>query len=295
MRFIQILCAAAAAAALLAAGPALASPKPTDLWVLSGNDTYVVAIDLASLQREGDTVSVTQVTYYQVMAANGADYRVARERIDCRADTLQTLEWSNHLMSGEEVAHSPAGFVGYVTPATNAERRQVAFACQGNREGQQKEGVTIGQVAMTVRAFWPTGEVRPDFSADYYLYGFNDSIAKGMDVATLRRRGSVATYKSVAVFRAPDANGFDYVISEEEIDCAAHTSHLVAAEGYRMGRIPVGPYPFADDGPGPIPPASMGELEYTFACTGARTPSVHVGPHDANAIAVYVRGDWPVH
>ena len=295
MRLIQTLLTTLAAATALLAGAASAAPAPTDLWVVDGNDAIVGAVDAASLRRSGDVVSVTMVTLTRATAKDGADYRVGHDLIDCAARTWRRTDRVDYALGGAVVSTDVSNNFPQAIPPNSIADREFDFVCAGARDYRQEEGVNAEQVLMTVRFQWPIGPPSESYSADYYLYGFNDTIAKGMDVATLRRRGSLAIYKSVAVFKRPDANGFDYVISEEEIDCAAHTSHLVTAEGYRLGRIQAGPYPFDDDGPGPIPPASMGELEYTFACNGVRTPSMHVGGHDANAIAVYVRGDWPVH
>jgi hypothetical protein len=126
---------------------------------------------------------------------------------------------------------------------------------------------------------------------DFYVFGGDATLVTLMDVNTLHRNGDLVSVRIVTVTRTR-TDGYDYVTSDEVVDCKGKTIRVVSAQGFQMGGSGTGAVSTSNSAD-TFEAGTIGESEWDFACNGAREPSVHLGPVTADAGSAAVRAKWP--
>jgi hypothetical protein len=84
---------------------------------------------------------------------------------------------------------------------------------------------------------------------------------------SLKREGDVARFRALQVSPATD-DGVDYVLGEQEMDCAARSMRVTALEGHRLDGFTVFQFPTSGR-PGPVEAGSAGATTLQYVCDPA--------------------------
>ena len=285
---------AVAAATLGLAGPAMASQLSVDLWAVgeAADGAWLGAVDAGTIRRQGDITTFDAVTVYRAAGEEGGDYMVAQHRIDCAARRVQVLTYAFHALDGRIVS-TGRGTEGMLPIGANTlASAEFGFVCEGDRDSQQWEGVTIGQVAVEARLYWRQGKAEGATWTDYWLIAGAAEEYYLIDMASLRRDGDKAWVKVIAVRHAAGADGFDYLVAEDYFECAAALVKGVAAAGYDVTGRRVGEVTIQEQGLAPVADNAFARLEYDLACKGGHDIGFHAGGASAVAVTAGMRRNW---
>jgi hypothetical protein len=288
-----LVAAAVLALATLGAGSAALARPSVDLRLMgTQKGVWFGAADAASMPRHGDKVTLSFVIMFRERQANGSDYEIFIHTVDCAAHTLATAEEGGYTAMGVKVVSGAGSTPAHaIDPHTSGES-EFALVCQGSTDAPRLEGVTYGQGLMELRRDWATNDPDEATLTDYWIVAGASGELYLMDTTSLRREGDLARIKVIAVRKHTGPDGFDYVIGDDEFNCAAGTTQTVAAGGYHAGGGLAGDFSQPSTGAHPVNANdALDQAEFNFACKGQ-----HAGYQMGNVSALdaytTIHDDW---